>query len=318
MTIDRALSGDPFRIDQILCRDAAQSLARFAPAHQGGPWSDSTLLSQFIFKTLFVSICHQFNWDYLQNAMAGWLLPAPERMLPELASVRSTSIFHLLGGYSKPERIRPEQRARMLRVTAHHLIAMMEDGRIAKVLEGRRLDGPDGFYTLMKSIPAFAEDELEKKVRVLAHDLYREGIVTFSDPENLRPAVEYHILRLYLRSGRVYPVDDSVRDALRSQTLNPRGRLVRLLRLRVEEAMKLTAFYSGLDVATLNYIEWQIGRSVCIADPPAFCTRPPEDELPADIAPLCGSSCAYSVFCRSHTQPSYGWFHEPQFQKAIY
>jgi hypothetical protein len=318
MTIDRALSGDPFRIDPILCLQAAEHLGAYQSATVTERWCELPPLSQFVFKALFVSICHQFNWDYLQNAMAEWLLPFPEEKLSQLEAVRSTEIALLLQGYSKPERIRAQQRARMLRETASQLLRLKHDGVLERLLETRKLAGPQGFYSVMRSVPAFAEDALEKKVRVLAHDLHREGIISFSDPENLKPAIEYHILRLYLRSGRVYPVDLSVNEALRRPTLTARARLVKLLRLRVEEAMSLTSLYSGLDIATLNYLEWQIGRSICIPDPPALCLDPPHHELPPDVGAICKLTCPYSTFCRARTQPSYGWFHEPQFQKAIY
>lgn len=318
MTIDRALGGDPFRVDHILCWEAAQGLRDYVGLHRKEPWSDLTPLSQLLFKVLFISICHQFNWDYLQGVMAQWLLPAPEAMLGRLEVVRSTELWRLLRSYPKPERIRAQQRARMIRETARCLGTMLQDGVLHRLLANRELGGPNGFYASMKTIPAFAEDALEKKVRVLAHDLHREGIIRFSDPANLKPAVEYHILRLYLRSGRVYPIDVSVKEALTGPNFAARGRLVRLLRHRVEEAMAFTSHYSGLDVATLNYVEWQMGRSICIPDLPALCLDPPHMELPPDVGAICQSACALADCCRARNQPSYGWFHEPQFQKAIY
>lgn len=318
MTIHRALSGDPFRVDALLCREAAINLSGYVSAHQIEAWSDLPPLSQFVFKTLFISICHSFNWDFLQSAMARWLLPSPEARLAELAEVRSTVISTLLADYSKPERIKAQKRALMLRETARQLQQLITDGSIERLLQERQLAGPTGFYAVMKSIPAFAEDPLEKKVRVLAHDLYRESIIRFADPENLKPAIEYHILRLYLRSGRVYPIKSEILEALRVPTLNPRARLVKLLRTRVEEAMSLTAYYSGLDIATLNYLEWQIGRSICLPQPPALCLTPPVADIPADVAAVCLTACAMSTFCRALHQESYPWFHEPQFEKAIY
>lgn len=317
MTIDRALSGNPFSIDQFRCSDAADNLRAFRPELHAEPWSDLPKLSQFVFKSLFVSICHQFNWDFLQNTMATWLLPDPERRLGEVAKTRASDISRMLSAYPKPERIRASQRARMLRTTAHELQTLLDSGQINRLITNQRLAGSDGFYEVMRQISAFAEDELEKKVRVLAHDLHREGILVFSDPKNLRPAIEYHILRLYIRSGRVYPTHESVREQLINRGARSRERLVKLLRQTVEEAMELTAFYAGLDVATLNYVEWQIGRSVCTPHQPR-CAAPSPHELPRDVAALSPLHCAYSGFCRSFTEPQYGWYHEPHFEKAIY
>ena len=317
MTIDRALSGNPFSIDQFRCRDAANSLRTFRPQAHVQDWSKLPTISQLVFKSLFVSICHQFNWDFLQGAMAGWLLPDPERRLGEVATIRAPDIGRLLSAYPKPERIRSQQRARMLRTTAHELQALLDTGRLDALIAGPRLEGAGGFYDVMRQVSAFAEDELEKKVRVLTHDLYREGILVFSDPENLRPAIEYHILRLYIRTGRVYPTHESVREHLLSRGAWSRGRLVKLMRRAVEEAMELTAFYAGLDVATLNYVEWQIGRAICTPEMPK-CTNPPVGALSDDVAALSPFQCPYATFCRSYTEPQYGWYHEPHFQKAIY
>lgn len=317
MTIDRALSGNPFRIDQFRCRDAATRLRSFRPRTHVEAWSELPTISQFVFKSLFVSICHQFNWDFLQNAMARWLLPDPERHLAQIAMTRSSDIVRLLSAYPKLERTRGHERAKMLRTTAQELLSLRNTGQLNELIAKPRLEGEGGFYDVMRSVSAFAEDEIEKKVRVLAHDLHREGILVFKDPENLRPAVEYHILRLYIRSGRVYPTDEAVREELRSPGISSRARLVKLLRQMVEEAMNLTAFYADLDVSTLNYVEWQIGRSVCTSNDP-HCADQPPDELPADVKALSPARCVFASFCRAYTEPQYGWYHEPQFQKAIY
>jgi hypothetical protein len=317
VTVDRALSGVPFGIDQFRCRDAADFIGQFRPMVQEEPWTDLPRISQLVFKTLFVSICHQFNWDYLQTAMAGWLLPDPEKRLLELERVRSSALERLLKGYFKPERIQARQRARMLRSTASHLRMMLDAGQLRTLLLHRRLEGEGCFYDVIRGIPAFAEDELEKKSRVLAHDLYREGIIAFVDPQHLRPAVEYHILRLYVRTGRVYPTDSSVIEQLRRNGAPSRARLVRLLRKKVEEAMELTAFYANIDIATLNHVEWQIGRAICTSLQPRCLGDSPPD-FPTDIRALSPHCCVYSKFCRAFNEPRYGWFYEPTFQKAIY
>jgi hypothetical protein len=317
MTIDRALSGKPFDIDQFRCREAADVVTSFRPGARSGPWSHLSPRAQFVFKSLFISICHQINWDYLQTALAGWLLPDPEGRLDELAITRSSDIARLLAGYSKPERIKSKQRAEMLRRTAKEMRDLLRVGRLEALLSEAKLEGPGGFYDVMGGISAFAEDDVEKKVRVLAHDLFREGIIVFKDPQHLRPAIEYHIIRLYVRTGRVCPTHQSIREHLRLRDVVARGRYVRLLRKAVEEAMELTAFYAKLDIATLNHLEWQIGRAICTSLRPSCSTAPPAD-LPSDIALLCPQRCLFAVFCPSYNEPREGWFYEPQVQKAIY
>jgi len=324
MSLDRDLDGDPFRVDLFRCHDAALALAPYLGAHVIEPWTYLPKLDQFVFKTLFISICHQMNWDVLQSAMAKWLLPAASGRLEEVAGMTARQMSSLLQDYPKQERVRALERSRMLRETADGLANLLADGGpLSSLLEAPVLAGASGFYETIARIPAFTGDPFDKKARVLAHDLHREGIVTFSDPENLKPAVEYHLIRLYLRSGRVVPASDAVRDELLGERRPARPRLVKLLRGAVDTAMRQTALYSGIDVATLNYVEWQIGRSICVEElgpelAPYHCRAPAPAEMPDDVRALAPCRCPFAGFCSSLNEPEYGWFREPQFQKAIY
>ncbi|MCZ4344326.1 hypothetical protein O4H52_22260, partial [Sphingomonadaceae bacterium G21617-S1] len=324
MSLDRDLDGDPFRVDLFRCRDAAQVIASYAGVHTVEPWTHLPKIDQLVFKTLFISICHQMNWDVLQSAMADWLLPDAGDRLGELANTSPKEISDLLRHYPKQERVRAVERSRMLRGTAEQLSVLLKaGGRLRRLLEAPVLEGQSGFYDTIAAIPAYTGDPFDKKARVLAHDLYREGIVNFSDPENLKPAVEYHLIRLYLRSGRVVPASESVRDELLGERRPARPRLVKLLRGAVDMAMRQTALYSGIDVATLNYLEWQIGRSICVEElgpelVDFHCEAPAPADMPDDVRALATCRCPFAGFCGSLNDPGYGWFREPQFQKAIY
>jgi hypothetical protein len=324
MSLDRDLDGDPFRVDLFRCRDAALVLAPFRDRHAVEPWTDLPGIEQFVFKTLFISVCHQMNWDVLQSAMAEWLLPDVRSRLDALAATTPRQISVLLQDYPKQERVRAVERSRMLRETAQNLKEMLAaGGRLSKLLENPLLGGPSGFYDTIATIPAFTGDPFDKKARVLAHDLHREGIVTFGDPENMRPAVEYHLIRLYLRSGRVVPTSDAVRDELLGGDRPARPRLVKLLRGAVDVAMRQTALYSGIDIASLNYLEWQIGRSICVEElgpelAPLHCKAPAPIDMPEEVRALAPCQCPFANFCSSLNELSYPWFREPQFQKSIY
>lgn len=323
MSLDRALDGVPFAIDKFRCLEAARMLAAFKPDEETFLWSSSSPLTQLTFKTLFVSICHRMNWDIMQSALASWMLPDTDGRLPEFVETTPRQIRFLLASYPKQERVLPRQRAAMLRDTAASLLRLSRPGgAINRLLERPYLDGPGGFYEVFGQIAAFQGDPLEKKIRVLAHDLHREGIMRFVDPENLRPAVEYHLLRLYLRTGRVFPTRPAVVEALTGEPRPARRRLVMLLRETVDQAMRDTAQYAGLDVATLNYLEWQLARTICVSelgrDWHPHCLSAPTGELPRDVAHLIAGPCPYGQACRTLCDRGYDWFNEPQFEKAIY
>ncbi len=324
MSLDRALDGVPFSVDLFRCHQSAMGLGGYRPPAIIEPWSAEPIRDQLAFKVLFISICHQMNWDVLQSALAGVLFPNTIQRLPFFSTISASTVAGLLRDYPKQERVRARQRAAMLRDSAIVLQDLMApNGALEKLLHKPVLEGPMGFYDIMTRIPAFVGDPLDKKARVLAQDLYREKIMTFEDPENLRPAVEYHLIRLYLRSGRVYPTADSVRDELTGTAGPARPRLVRILREKVDEAMRATAFYAGLDAADLNYVEWQIARAVCIEDlgPEMvfnYCLSPAPDGMPSDVSELMPKHCPFSTTCRTLHDPTYSWFREPQFAKAIY
>lgn len=325
MSLDRDLDGDPFRVDLFRCHDAARVLSTYTSDVQSlEPWSHLPEIDQFAFKTLFISICHQMNWDVLQSALAGWLLPNTSARLEEFTKTTPKQISLLLKNYPRQERVRAIERARILRETAASLLILLGSGGSLRGLLNRpELDGGLGFYQLIAGIPAYRGDPFDKKARVLAHELHREGIIEFTDPGNLKPAVEYHLIRLYLRSGRVVPTSDSVTKELLGEGRSARPRLVNLLRGAVDLAMRQTAFYAGIDVATLNYIEWQIGRSICVEElgpnlVARYCEAPAPDDMPKDVRTLAKRHCPFAGFCNSLNDPAYPWFREPQFQKTIY
>lgn len=323
MTLDRALSGIPFKVDLFRCHQAAQHLSQYHAASPVEPWTGESTETQVAFKTLFISICHQMNWDVLQEALAEWLLPNTYLRLDEFTDAPSSKIASLLSQYPRQERVRARERAAIFRETASALKALLAPGGALRgVLVDRKLAGPTGYYSAIATIPAYTGDPLEKKARVLAHDLHREGIIPFADPGNLRPAVEYHLIRLYLRSGRVFPTHDAVREELIGEKHATRTRLVTVLRQTVDQAMRQTAFYAGLDLATLNYVEWQLARTICVSELSEqwhpLCRSAPSERLPDDVRKIVGTACPFADGCRTLTDRGYPWFHEPQFEKAIY
>ena len=94
--------------------------------------------------------------------------------------------------------------------------------------------------------------------------------------ENIKPAIDYHVMRLYLRTGKV--IFEQLKGLPR-----PRARLVRLLRSTVAEALRLTANYSKLTIPDVNYIEWQLGRNICINEQPLCAASACTPEIAEDV-----------------------------------
>ncbi len=180
-----------------------------------------------------------------------------------------------------------------------------------------RLDGATGFLAQLDTFEPYRMDPLRKKSSVLIQDLVRERIVHFEDEVSIRPAVDYHIMRLYLRTGRVVPMHSVVVDVLKGKP-RPRPRLVRLLREAVAEALQATARYAQLSVADVNYVEWQIGRAICDRRRPA-CTEPqPQVHIDRDVAALYDTKCPYLGFCHAFRDAEWRKLSEPNFVSRFY
>lgn len=315
--VEESLAGEPFSVKPMACFQAAQILKRYQAPTEEHPWSGFPLPIQLSFKIAFVSVCHAFNWDFLQGRMADELLKKPEKIIERLAHLSAKEFAGWLKEYPKQERVRAIERTKLLR-NVGKVIQEKWDGDAGQILSdcNGQLTGDQGFLALLDEFEAFSADPLRKKSQVLAHDLLREGAIDFIDKEKIAPAIDYHIIRSYLRTGRVVPKDTSLNPYLSGHP-NPRPRLVTKLRETVAQAAELTAFYAGISVPDLNYVEWQIGRAICTAKNPS-CTHVERGNMPNDVANLVELACPYSSFCEAHLIDEYQMYQEPVFDKGFY
>ena len=316
---DKFLSGNPFSINELACYQASQQISAYHARPTQTSWGLVCKETQLVFKLSIVAICHQMNWEFLQSRLAEKLLTQKKDFVQTIANVTSRDITEWFGDYHRPERIRAKERARLLRDVGKTLQEKW-DSRVSAILEAGdgRLEGKKGFLQLLDDFVAYREDPLRKKSNVLVHDLVRERIITFTDMEKIKPAIDYHLIRLYLRTGRVTPLYEAVKEQLKGIP-RPRPRLVRLLRATVADALRLTAQYSALTIPDVNYIEWQIGRSICHNKNPQCISLESAPSLAEDVAILFSSKCPYDNYCWAFSKDR-EWLHlqEPKYEKSYY
>jgi len=307
-----------FGIDELKCMALARRMSHYRPRRKLTPHSKDAR-DQLALSIAITAICHQFNWDFLNRRLSSCLLDQDLGVLESIKRV-STSDFQLwFSDYDEPERIRAEERSRMLREIGRTLEREFEGD--AQLLISRcngHLAGPDGFFELMDQFAAYREDPLRKKTNVLIHELVRSGAVQFTDPEHIAPAIDYHLIRVYLRTGRVYPLHAFIFEDLATGDPRPRTRLVRVLREKVATAVKLTAFLGGLTVPDVNFIEWQLGRSICVRGTPGCISGVRARPLDSEVAKLFDTRCPYSENCTAFQDPRWLQLQEPVFKKTFY
>jgi hypothetical protein len=308
-----------FKIDELACLQAADAIRAYRARVEATPWGHFPRASQLTFKLAFVAICHQFNWDFMQERLARHLLTAdPSEMVRRLVRIRADDFNEWVTGYNRPHRIKAAERAEMLRAIGSGLQQKFDGDVLTLVSRASgKLEGATGFLQQLDAFEPYRADPLRKKSNVLVQDLVRERIVNFEDETTIRPAVDYHIMRLYLRTGRVVPMYTVVADALKGMP-RPRPRLVKLLREAVAEALQTTAGFAKLSVAEINYVEWQIGRSICHRLRPLCTTPAGKVELDPDIAALFDGPCPYASFCPAYRDSEWRRLSEPNLVSRFY
>ena len=311
--LDRALAGRAFSVDALACAAGAQILRTFR-LDVGQDRFTRPLGSELLFKIALSAICHQINWDFLTERLSP-LFDEGRLVARVLSTTTARDVDAWLAGYHRPERTRAKERAALLRNIGTIIVQEFE-GKAENLLKGsgRRLYGPDGFMERIDRFQAFGEDPLRKKSNVLVHEIVRDGIANFDDATQIAPAIDYHIMRLYLRSGRVLPLHSETLDLLKKDSV-PRPRLVKLLRETVSDAVSLTALYAGMSIPEVNSLEWQIGRDVCERSRPN-CSG--GNVSIAERFGLAGDGCPYASFCRAFADKEWRLLREPDLKKSFY
>lgn len=238
------------------------------------------------------AICHQMNWDYLRNALFGKLKEDSNWVMPNrLIYIEEKEVAELFRSYNKPERIRAMERMKILR----------EVGEWAKTftnISSIFLDSSGGILpqdVVRKNLllcKTFAMDAEEKKMQLLLQKLsvYKvfKGLSTYC-----QPAIDYHLIRTYLRRGLLFAKTEYAKGYIMNQSAERKDSTVAAVRHLCAELMLDICLYTDLDVNTINQIEWHIGRSICLQDKPDCNLKERESQW---LRPYF-SSCPFSNTC---------------------
>lgn len=247
------------------------------------------------YEFLAAAVCHSTNWDQLRSQLLsiarspkGFSAARLARLSYEEFDSEFSSAF---SGADLPRRHQMFVSVAM----AFSSGTLPFDGKSIAQKEWV-LSGAEGLYSDIDKLEPFGADPKRKKTRILIQQLFRYDLLHVADPQNVDPAIEYHLIRLYLRTGRVAH-SGGMRpssDALRTSSVHN----VNALREAVEEAMRYTADAAELTVGEINEIEWQIGRSYCDRGRPR-CQGPHKDNKPVAtaISRIASGACPFSDRC---------------------
>ena len=145
------------------------------------------------------------------------------------------------------------------------------DGEAMGVYErsGGLLTGEGGLLELLSEFRAYS-DPLQKKSVLLAGMLHEIGVWPLQDPETLKVAMDYHAMRVALRSGMVEVPDRGLARDLREQ--KPVSEETnQAVRTAVSEACDVVVRESELSVFAFDKLIWHLGRSCCFYEHEPIC-----------------------------------------------
>jgi hypothetical protein len=275
---------------------------------------------QIWIEIVFISICHSTNWDFLHEKIIEIASIDIDKLHPLNLSKMSTKEFKILFAPGiDAERVNASERTKLLRdLGSSSLDWFSEKSDFWPNHSILYLSSVNGLYAWLNTISVFSDDPLQKKSRVLVHQLLRYGLISVIDPENIYPAIDYHLIRLYIRTDRVRPLSLNMKEQLKSGD-TVRVEVATALRRAVEEAMYYSAAGANLRIDALNHFEWQIARSFCTRKE-ARCHSNYIESKPIDIelSAFSDSVCPYVLKCPGVHDPLLRSLSDPQSVKSYY
>lgn len=214
------------------------------------------------------AICHQINWDFLRSAVYKMTLQDDTWLFPQkLSKITSTKVLQLLIEYDKPERIREKERCSLLRSLGSSLLAIGYTYTDIFFSDDSTIKNSEEIVEALNLSKAFSGDPEGKKAQLLLQNLsdYAELAALKS---YCKPAIDYHIIREFLRRGLVSPINQKAYDFILNPEVQRKEQTVAALRKICSEVFDTLQWLTSCDITTLNTIEWWIGRSVCLKECP--------------------------------------------------
>lgn len=206
--------------------------------------------------------------DYFFVATIKKFKEDPEFFTPEKTRwITAEELNAIFSPDGKPENTlirRSEERVEILRDCAEKLLNKY-DGSVGKLLqltEGYLIRSDKlGLIDLLREFKGYEDPHFKKGfVLLMTYDKY--NLFKIKDRENLFVPVDYHLIRVALRSGIVRVVDKGLEKKLKNrETVDEKYEFE--IRDHVKRAYKTVERFSEIETFDLNQIFWNLGRSCC-------------------------------------------------------
>lgn len=259
------------------------------------------------------------GWDYLEAAARRkFELFTAERLL-SLTARELQAVFSDCGDPELSTLDRVEERLGQLHECARLLLSQYagDVNEIYRRSKGR-LIGPGGIIEALSHFGPYS-DPIRKKSFLFLEMVSASGLWDLKDPQALHVPVDYHVMRIALRSGLVRVSDPHLDRVLRSRA-PVNEELDQFIRARIEAACDLLVKESGHSVFEVDMLLWHIGRSCCYYPSGpccSGCTEPANCSLAGALG-ACPDRCPLDGACAASRDPSYREYRETNIYTAYY
>lgn len=282
----------------------------------------------------FMAICHDTRGlngkiegkfyhgsDYLYQCLRCQWRKNPDLFSPE--NMAQISVNEFLSWLSPDKGLkncrirRPEERVRLLRDCGIKLLEHF-DGKVTLLLElsNGHMKRPNrkGLTDLLSIFEAYA-DPLAKKTMVLTKLLNEEGLFAVRDPENVLMPIDYHVMRVALRSGMLDINEGKLRQRLRLRRFVSRKDVL-AIREACLKAYQTVAKLSDISVFDIDTLLWEIGRNCCHPSHEPYCgertCKIQHCTLLETVEYTCQGRCILDQACTASDDSDYIRFFEPK------
>jgi hypothetical protein len=214
-------------VDEGICEKLGRKLKdvqvlphKFLAEDSRTAWTEEARRKEANFRFYLVAFCQHTKslqgiiagewyrgWDYLERACRRAIVDDPHYFSAKNTSrITGQELRRILSDDFDPTHStldRVEERVTQLRDCGQRLSAQYNGDAMNLYRQaGGYLHGEHGILKLMSEFKAYS-DPIQKKSFLFLMFVSQAGIWEIKDPENLKVAVDYHIMRIALRSGMV-------------------------------------------------------------------------------------------------------------------
>ena len=266
------------------------------------------------------------GWDYMLQAARRMTAHDPDYFSAQNMSlvtpdgVRSIFSDDFLPEHSTIDRV--DERVAQLHDCAQILLRSYEgDVCVLHQQAGGRLQGENGILKRFSVFIAYS-DPVQKKSFLFLMFAAKSGVWELTDLDSLKVAIDYHIMRIALRSGMVQVLDPELAETLRTRR-EVNAETDNQIRETIREACDLLIEHSGHTVFDVDNILWMMGRNCCFYDHAPICgdnpcTKMDKCSFVRGIEYACPGHCLFDGVCFGSYAPAYQAYWETTLYTEYY